>query len=528
VSTDTDDDLPDADHGAATTSPQRRRRQSRSWLSSPPSWASWPGAWLSAPTRRLGALVYAVTQVVLLLWWIAFFPGLMSYDSVMYLWQATTDNWSTSHSVAYNALLWLSLQLGGEVALLTLAQTVAMASGLAYAVVGLRLLRVPGRWVALAAGLAVCLPAVGTFTVYVSKDTAFVICQVWLLGTVARLVATRLAASPAGPPAAVLARPPKPPGRLLWTVFAELALMALFRQNGFVVIALTTIGLVAALAGIRWRLIACGVGAIAVGFVANLALYPALGVRSAGSELLLGPAYADLALAYQQRPNAFTAADEELLARVAPLDFWRNSANCYDADQTVSFGRPQFSIAAARENQAALFDLWLTIGKRAPDVIVGSRLCRGAIAWNPFPGPAHGWTRKVPIAGVTDYFGFPAPKLAQSPYRGAVHLAPLNETIHQAGVFVRRLGDPRLLEWIAWRGATWAYVAYFAVILFAHRRGSWTLLALVAVIAANQVSVAINNPSQLARYMIGPLILGVLLLPLAFVSRSRVASFRRD
>src|SRR5690606_31606514 len=162
------------------------------------------------------------------------FPGLMSYDSVMYLWQATTNNWSTSHSVAYNALLWLSLQLSGEVALLTLAQTVAMAGGLAYAVVGLRRLRVPGRWVgdaagvAIAAGLAVCLPAVGTFTSYVSKDTAFVICQVWLLGTVARLVAGRMAS------------PREPARRLLWTVFAELALMALFRQNGFVVIALTT------------------------------------------------------------------------------------------------------------------------------------------------------------------------------------------------------------------------------------------------------------------------------------------------
>jgi hypothetical protein len=90
-------------------------------------------------------------------------------------------------------------------------------------------------------------------------------------------------------------------------------------------------------------------------------------------------------------------------------------------------------------------------------------------------------------------------------------------------VFLRRLSDTRSFEWFAWRGATWAYVAYVAVILFARRRHTVTLLALVAVIAATQINVAINNPNQLVRYMVGPLILGILLLPLAFVSRTRQA-----
>lgn len=304
---------------------------------------------------RLGALTYLVTQGVLLLWWVAFYPGLMSYDSIMYIWQATTSNWSTSHSVAYNGLLWISLQLTGEISLLTAAQTVAMAAGLAYAVVGLRRLRVPGRWLAIAAIAVVCVPYIGTFTTYVSKDTAFVICQVWLTGTVARIVAALLASRRLANHEPMTGTASKEPtAALIGVMFVEFALMALFRPNGFVVILLATAGLVAALAGVRWRVAASGIAAVAIGVAANFLLYPALGVRSAGSELLLGPAYADLAVAYAERPSVFSRADRALLAKVAPLEFWRDSANCYDSDETVSPGRPEFSIPAARDRKSVV------------------------------------------------------------------------------------------------------------------------------------------------------------------------------
>jgi hypothetical protein len=59
-------------------------------------------------------------------------------------------------------------------------------------------------------------------------------------------------------------------------------------------------------------------------------------------------------------------------------------------------------------------------------------------------------------------------------------------------------------------------VAYVAVGLFAWRRRSWAPLALVAIVAATQITVTVNNPGQLVRYMEGPLVLGILLLPLAF------------
>lgn len=472
-----------------------------------PRWLAVARRFRPARPSRLAAATYGVTQGVLLLWWLAFYPGVMSYDTVTYVWQVGTGNWSSNHSVLYDAAVWLSLRASGQLAVLTLAQTIVAAAGLAYAVTGLRRLGASGRWLLVAATLVVCLPAVGTFISYVSKDVAFVITEIWLLGTLSRIVAARRE----------LAAHPGPTRRRLWELFAELTLLGLFRQNGFLVIVVTAALAAAALPGLRGRVAAAGGGALALGLFANLVLFPALGVRTPGSELLLGTAYGDLAVAYHERPGVFTAADRAVLAQVAPLEFWSRSANCYSSDTTVN-GQREFSLAAARAHRAELVDVWVRLLKRAPEELVQTRLCRGSIAWNPFPGPAHGWTVKPPVTGAASYFGFPRSAIESSRYAGAIRSAPPVPRLNRAGVWARHLSDTRSFEWFAWRGATWCYVAYLAVLVWGRRRREPGALALVAVVAATQLTVLVNNPNQLVRYMMGPLVLGVLLLPLAFAT----------
>ena len=177
--------LNDAHRTVEFASPTGRAR-----LGAPPQ-RHWLDAGLGSPAWRTGALTYAVAQAVLLCWWIAFYPATLNYDSVLSVWQVSTSNWTTQSSVAYNALVWLSLQATGELSPLTLAQTAALAVGLGHAVTGLSRLRVPYRLVGVAAVAAICLPVLGTFTMYVSKDVPFAIVQVWLLGTVARILASR-------------------------------------------------------------------------------------------------------------------------------------------------------------------------------------------------------------------------------------------------------------------------------------------------------------------------------------------------
>jgi len=200
-----------------------------------------------------------------------------------------------------------------------------------------------------------------------------------------------------------------------------------------------------------------------------------------------GPAYSDIAVAYAQRPSEFTPSDLAVLRTVAPLSYWRSTANCYNSDSTVRYSDPNFNIGAARTNAGQLAQLWVRLVKRMPDEIAATRLCRGSIAWNPFPGPTNGRTVKVPIAGVSSYFDFPVSRLDASPDKGAIRLAPLSPAAHQVGVWLRKLSDTRAFEWFAWRGAT-----AYGIVLDPHGKIVWGSADIggdpIVAVLTNQVS----------------------------------------
>lgn len=476
-----------------------------------PAWrrvsATISSTWGRVPRHlRMPLVVYVVTQLGFLFWWVALYPGLFTFDSVTYMWQVTTSNWTTTHSILYDALLWLSLQASGGVELLTLAQTVAVAAAITYAAMGIRALGVPGRWLAVAAAVLPLMPSLGVFVVLVSKDVPFVLSQIMLLGTLARVVVARRR-TPAGP----LIRD-RAMRRLLWLLFAEFLGLALFRQNGFLVVLVAAVVAAVALVGLRRWLLLVGAAAVAVSILLNLAIFPAIGVKQAGSELLLGPAYADLAVMYHDRPASFTAKDKELMSRLAPLSVWSANATCWSSDPTTN----TLDLKAAAANSSALFDLWVRAIKRDPDKFIDTRMCRGSIAWSVVTGPPNAGTLRVPINGKSALNGWKARLAPDNPYRSSIRLAPLSHSAYRLAVFLRKASGSLTLTPILWRGALWCYILYVAVLLFARRRADWSMLALTSMAVANQLVVMTNNPGQLTRYMMGPIFAGILLLPLAF------------
>src|SRR5260370_19702152 len=140
---------------------------------------------------RLPLATYLACQVIFLFWWMAFYPGLMSYDSVVYVLHVTTGPWVSDHSVLYDSLVWLSLHATGGLAALTLAQTVAISAALGYTVAAFRRLGVPGTWTAVAAATVAALPSTCTFIIFIWKDVPFVICSYLIVPTVAHLVSLR-------------------------------------------------------------------------------------------------------------------------------------------------------------------------------------------------------------------------------------------------------------------------------------------------------------------------------------------------
>ncbi|AUG77671.1 hypothetical protein CFP65_2855 [Kitasatospora sp. MMS16-BH015] len=459
-----------------------------------------PGRW------RLPLAVFLGVELVLLLWWAAFYPGLTSYDSAAYVAQVTTGYWSSEHSVLYNVLVWLALHVPGKLAVLTLAQTLVASATLAYTCVAMRALGARARWLLPIALLVAAAPPAGAFVVYVWKDVPFTLCTVLTFAASARLIAGKA-------------------GRYDWWVFAlSMTGMGLFRNNGLGVALIAGLALVLVVRGRRLALAAITLFAVGFSLVCQLAIYPALGIKQPAVSSVYSLNYHDVAVAYAKQPDLFTDADKAVLAQVTPLADWtRGGSNCYVSDQLVLAWN--FDRNAAERVNTQLMDMWSRVLKERPDLIMQARICRGHIAWAPFPGPADKsaftWIGS-PASTPADLFGVAAPgtPMAANPNRFALYSHPVSYKLRTAAQFWYSLAKTPQLDWLLFRGATWCYVGYAALFLYAKRRQMRAVWVLGGVLLGFQLTVLAANPAPLYRYMVGPFFVAPFLLALIPASSS--------
>jgi len=478
------------------------------------------GRWRGTPGIKPGWVlpiaVFGWAQLVLLAWWIGQWPGLLSADSVRYLIHVTGGPWTADHSVLYDAAVLASLKLTRNVALLTLIQTTVAAAIIAYAVASLRAVGVAGRWAAIGGCLLPLLPGFGAFVTTVWKDVPFALCEVLIVATTLRLFANRSATT------AYRAVP----RRLLVALGAELLGLTLFRNDGFLLVLVIAVVLAVALKGVRIVVLGLSALAILLSFGAQALVYPAVGVKPANSSLSYGLFDADIALAYAQAPRTFTAADRALMRKVAPLTSWASADNCYNSD--LLFRSKGFSLAAADQYHQELFALWGRVLKRTPIAVVKGRLCRGSVAWSVLPPPPDKARFGEVVARVpSTLYGAPSLQIPAD-IRANVQPQPLNESLGRLAYSVKVETGGRGYQWLLWRGSTWCYVAYLVLLVAALRLRRWDLLAVGAASLANQLTVLAANPAQLYRYMVGPIFLGILLVPLLALRRPPPAGASAD
>jgi hypothetical protein len=475
--------------------------------------------WPWALRHRTELLTYGLTQAVLLFWWVAFNPALFGYDSLDYIWEATTSHWASHHSVAYTALVWLSLQLTGGFGALTLLQTVGLAAALAYLVGGLRRLGASAVWAMVAAVVVCALPSVGPFMIFVWKDTAFVIAEVFVAGVLTRIVFHRRAGEQRTVPV-----------RLVLLLAGGFSLVALFRQNGFEIAIVAGLIAAAFLRGGRIRVLAAGAAGCVVGLAANLVVYPAFGVRNEFANLSSETVFHDIAVVYAASPRSFTATETALMARVASLDHWRSTGDCYAATDALYGGG--FNLSRANGLKDQFGDVWLRLVKRVPADILEARVCRASLGWRVFVSGDRGHVRRHyvtdDLSRLLSWRNKTGRPIAGTPFAGAIHYAPLSEPAHAVATWSARLSQAPTFEALLWRGVTWAYLAYVALVLVARRRRDWGVLAIAAIVAANQLSVLLHNPSQSPRYMLGPLIIGMVVTTVLIRPRRGGVSTVRD
>ncbi|MEY9941019.1 hypothetical protein [Streptacidiphilus sp. MAP5-3] len=464
--------------------------------------------------------------LISLVWWAAFYPGLMSFDSYTYTWESTTGHWINDHSIPYIGSVWLSLQLTGTYALLTFGQIVAQAAITGYLAAGLRKFSIRRRWILGAVALCGILPPTGDFFIFVWKDVPFVLGAMLAAAAVLHVVGDALKLpreARRGLGRGLIGRREDWLGfggaigqRRDWLAFGGgMLLLVLARNNGFLTVVLVAVVLVACLPWLWRRIVPLTVIPVIFYFFLTSVVYPVVGVQAQTNNSAYTFFYADVAYGYSKDPSMFSQAQLQAMAAVSPLEHWKSAgAQCYDTDPLTIDG--PFDMTAAAANQTELMSAFTTVLKKAPQYVADAQFCRSHNAWAVFPD-SHGiFMAPVNYTGPYKSALISHPDLKTSPFKSAFHAAPLSKTLNHLGSWWFAVSRAPQLQWILWGGAVWCYICYAIVVRLTRRVWRREVLAAAAVMAGLQLTVLAATPAPLYRYMAGPTVLGVLLLPLAF------------
>lgn len=441
---------------------------------------------------RASLLATLLLWLPLLLWFAAFRPGIMSADSLAVWGQANGARWVDVQPPLYTAAMWASDRIVGSPSLLTLGQTLLLASALA--AMAMSVVRA-GANTALCwtlAGALVVSPMVGAFSVSLWKDIPYVAA---LLFIGARLVDVTVALIYDGRPAVDRAL-----RRLVgWSVLA-----VLLRQNGIVLVAVLFAALLVALRGSRRIVLVGGLGILGVLAGAKLVVYPALDVAPAPEHSPIAIQLHDIAAVTAEAPQVLEAHDRELLGRVAPLEDWAAQYRLYGCDSANWQFESAFDWNGAVGYRSEFVSLWFEVLTDASGVVARNRLCVTAIAWHPgVRGDMYTVSRGI------------------DPNDQGLTTIPVISGLNDIAIDVIDLSE-RHASWFLWRGVVWVYLAYAALVVTVVRTRLCAYGLPIVMLIALQLSVMPFNPAQDARYMTGGLVLGGLLIPLATVDRARV------
>jgi hypothetical protein len=398
-----------------------------------------PSSRFSAATTLRASVAAAIgcaTAAVGLAALAAFWPGILSDDSLDQWSQLLTFHFTSYHPPVHTLTCWLVTRAWLSPAAVGLSQIAAL-SLLIWALTRACLFCGAPLALALATGVALILtPALGLMAVTLWKDVPYAICLLWLTFVCWRVAETRGEA---------LGRP-----ATLAALALALAGVSLYRHNGIPVAAATGVWLLAAgPAGRRGRTLAT-LGAAAAVVAAGLVLPVRLLNVGTVHPVLRHQAPLHQTAAMIAAGVELPPADVETVAALMPLETWRAEYDCRTAVPILW----HVNAAAFVARESAFESLWLRAVLRHPGITAAHVRCVSGFIWDP---------RAVPHAFVS--MGIPPTNkvgLATAP------LAPrLNGFYWQ--VFLATIAQPIL------RAVLWGPVLHLGVVVVCAALGWWRL-----------------------------------------------------
>lgn len=429
------------------------------------------------------------------IWWLGWFPGFLSPDSLDQLGQVESGNYTNGHPAFHTITLWFITRFWDNAGAITLVQIALLA--LLLGVVARRLidLGVP-VWLAVGAGWVIgLLPAVATTTLTIWKDVAFTLAFVWVFSELLLLVRD---------------------GSEYWSsrwnpirLGVGLSLVWLYRHNGL----LTALVVLAILAWVyRAHLNRVAIAALTLLAIVLVVQGPVFWIFSVGGGK---PAVAEVLLpvvasSFVHEPGNFDNSEVALLASIAPVEVWQTRYDCDLADPLLF--DPAMNIEVIRQDPSPFLRLGIRTVFRDLDTTLGMLWCRASYLVVP-PQPSDAHLFRPPFRVPANDLG-----LARSP----VWTAAYENTVD---IFVN--AESRGWIWLAWRPALVIWLMVATYVALAARR-TWVMLIPGSLLGIHLLNVAATSINQEFRLAFPLYVAGILSLPLLWFVRFPLQLTRAD
>jgi hypothetical protein len=417
---------------------------------------------------------------------LAFWPGVMSADSMEQWGQILSGEFSNWHPAFHTLTEWALTRLVESPAIVAAAQVAALSGVVGWGLASLRRLGLRTAVVWIISGAIALWPAIGITAITLWKDIPYAIAILALGLILLREIDGR---------DSILQ---KPGG---WALLAGVAsLVALFHHAGPVV-AFGSLG--ALWLAVRRRTV---LGAAAVTLltvvVVQVVLYDALDIPEIGHPGIDGVTIHHIG-AHLDAGTALTAEDQAELDELIPI-----SQPWYNCESINSFVfNPDFNLQAMHERAARARALWWSLFTRNPGADLRHVACSSHVVWRirHVPGDyQYGTQLSFDPQGDVQTVATNAYGLTLDPVA-----SPLTGSLTDLIVETQRPA----VSWLWWRGPFYLYLLFFGAAIAALRARDCRYWATVAPGALVAITLVIAAPVQDFRYMFPVVLLGMVIGP---------------
>lgn len=355
-----------------------------------------------------------------------------------------------------------------------------MAAALGYVAARLDESGVDARLAVGAVWLIAALPPVSQTTVALWKDVPYTIAVVWLFAEFVHLGNDQDAAW-FSPTTAL-------------RIGLALGLLTLFRHNGILPAAIVAVGIAIAYRRRLRQVLVVLATAVLLVVSMQLGVYRLADVDT--TRLYVDPFISDVAVVFDQHPQAFTADQREYLTRIAPYEVW-DDHTCDDVNR-VSY-HPAFNRGALLEDQSRFVRVALHAVASRPLTVAANHLCNASYLAIPRQ-PADAYLQRPPYAIPDNGLGIARQPLSGVAYRVTRHVFVWAESPSVLGVL--------------WRPAL-PLLAAVAAFIVVGTRTQWRLLWPALLVGALVVNELLIVMAQEFRFVFPIYLTSLLSVPLA-------------